>query len=87
MRINARLDEEHSQKLDILRKQTNLSVSDLMKQAIDLMYSIHQAEPKKRLKALLASDFVGCSHGPEDLSTDYKSYLAKELEKKYGTNR
>jgi hypothetical protein len=86
MRINARLDEEHSQKLVQLRKQNNLSVSDVVKQAIDLMYTLQKAEPKKKLKVLLASDFVGCGRGPKDLSTRYKTYLAEGLEEKHDSD-
>jgi hypothetical protein len=86
MRINARLDEEHSQKLVQLRKQNNLSVSDVVKQAIDLMYTLQKAEPKKKLKVLLTSDFVGCGRGPKDLSTRYKAYLAEGLEEKHDSD-
>ena len=87
MRINARLDEEHSQKLAQLRKLDDLSVSDVVKQAIDLMYDQRTTEPKKKLRALLASNFIGCAQGPEDLSQNYKTYLARDLKEKHDTHR
>jgi hypothetical protein len=86
MRINARLDEEHSEKLEQLRKRTNLSVSDVVKEAIDFLYAHWTNEPGKKLHTLLTSDFIGCGRGPEDLSTNYKNYLAQGLEKKHDSH-
>jgi hypothetical protein len=39
MRINARLDENHSYKLKYLRGITGSGISDLIKQAIDVYYA------------------------------------------------
>ena len=87
MRINARLDSEHSEKLEQLRKHYNLSVSDVVKQAIDVMYAQQSNELKTKLKALLASEFIDCGNGPADLSSNYKSYLAQSLKDKHGSHR
>ena len=87
MRINARLDSEHSKKLEQLRKHYNLSVSDVVKQAIDAMYAQQINESKTKLEALLASEFISCSEGPEDLSSNYKNYLAQSLRDKHGPHR
>ena len=73
--------------LEQLRKPDDLSVSDTVKQAIDLMYDQRTTEPKKKLRALLASNFIGCAQGPEDLSINYKTYLAQDLKEKHDTHR
>jgi len=38
MRINARLDENHEQKLLAIQQATSLSTSEIIKQALDLLY-------------------------------------------------
>ena len=87
MRINARLDSEHSEKLEQLRKHYNLSVSDVVKQAINVMYAQQRNESKTKLEALLVSEFISCGKGPEDLSSNYKNYLAQSLQDKHGSHR
>lgn len=82
MRVNARLDLQQSQKLEQLKKSTDLSVSEIVKQAIDMIYAQQTAEPKKKLAALLSSDFIGCGQGPEALSVNYKNDLAQSLSQK-----
>lgn len=83
MRINARLDEEHSRKLEHLKDVHNKSVSDILKQAIDLLYEQNTSVPKKQLSRLLDSEFIGVAEGPESLASDYKQELRSGLEKKY----
>lgn len=75
MRINARLDDERSEKLKQLQAETNLSATEVLKRAIDLLYTRHSEEPRRKLDLLVNSDFVGCATGDEDLSTNYKADL------------
>ena len=63
---------------------TRLSASEIVKQAIDLLHRQHASRSRKKLDALLSSDFVGCAEGPEDLASRYKQYLTRELEHKHG---
>ena len=84
MRINARLDDDYAKKLEYLKKQNQLSTTEIVKQAIDLLYLKSKARPHEKIKALLESDFIGCSEGPEDLSTNYKQYLSESLAEKHG---
>lgn len=77
MRINTQLDDDHTEKLEYLRKQHNLSTTEVVKQTIDLLYLHYKPKPSRKIKALLESDFIGCGEGPEDLSTNYKQYLAE----------
>ncbi|MCY3688952.1 MAG: CopG family transcriptional regulator [Gammaproteobacteria bacterium] len=84
MRINARLDEECAAKLRQLQSVTRKGVSDLVKQAIVLLHRHELNRPTQRLDDLLASDFIGCAAGPEDLASNYKHYLTEGLERKHG---
>lgn len=84
MRINARLDDDRVEKLKQLQSLTQLSASEIVKRAIDLLYRQQAGRPREKLNALLSSDFVGCAEGPEDLATRYKHYLTRDLEHKHG---
>ena len=84
MRINARLDDDRVEKLKQLQSLTQLSASEIVKRAIDLLYRQQAGRPREKLNALLSSDFVGCAEGPEDLATRYKHYLTRDIENKHG---
>ena len=84
MRINARLDDDRVEKLKQLQSLTRLGVSEIVKRAIDLLYRQQAGRSRDKLDALLASDFVGCAEGPEDLASQYKQYLTRDLENKHG---
>ncbi len=86
MRINARLDDARAEKLKQLQSLTRLGVSEIVKRAIDLLYRQQAGRSRDKLDALLASDFVGCAEGPEDLASQYKQYLARDLENKHGAD-
>ena len=84
MRINARLDDDRSTKLRQLQSSLRIGTSEVVKRALDLLHK-EQCEGKgAKTKAMLASDFVGCAEGPEDLSSRYKQHLAQVLEDKHG---
>ncbi len=85
MRINARLDKEHSEKLEQLRKQLKLSISDVVKEAIDIMYEKSHLQAEKKIQSLVTSGFVGCAEGPEDLASNYKQYSLQDLNAKHDT--
>ena len=85
MRINARLDDDRSEKLRQLQSLTRLSTSEIVKRAIDHLYLQQAGRSRERLDALLSSDFVGCAQGPTDLASQYKRYLARDLEEKHGS--
>ena len=83
MRINARLDEEHSNKLEQLKARRNSSVSDILKQAIDLLYAQESAAPQKKLATLLESEFIGIGQAPENLASDYKTWVRENMGNKF----
>ena len=86
MRINARLDDERAEKLKQLQSMTRLSVSEIVKRAIDLLHRQQVRPSRERLDALLSSDFVGCAEGPVDLADRYKNYLTQDLGEEHGSS-
>lgn len=83
-RINARLDDARDQKLRYLARETNASVSEVVKRAIDLYYE--QTHPKKSAFEILnGSGFIGMGKAETDarVSENYKSILADALLEKH----
>jgi ribbon-helix-helix protein len=83
MRITARLDENYEQKLKAIQQKTHLNTTEIIKQALDLMYEKTELsgwEKNQKLIELLA----GIGEGPEDLSVNYKEYLFEGLKEKHG---
>ncbi len=75
MRISARLDEERSRKLAFLAKATNLGKSEIMKQAIDVLYEQVSTSRRRPAEILKASGFIGCGEAAPGLSESYKEDL------------
>ena len=84
MRINARLDDARAAKLRQLQSSLRIGASEVVKRALDLLHKEQCEGQGAKTKALLASDFVGCAEGPDDLSSNYKQHLAQALEDKHG---
>ena len=81
-RVNARIDESLSRKLAHLRRITGHSVTEIVRQAIELYYeSIHRGDGTAK-DVLLRTGFVGCAEGSPDLSDRYKSAIAESLVRK-----
>lgn len=77
-RINARLDAEAAADLELVRSRTAArSVTEALK------YSLHEVAgrlrgeeaPGRAMAAFLASDYIACAVGPEDVSDRYKDVL------------
>ena len=83
MRINARLDKNHEQKLLAIQKATSLSTSEIIKQALDLLYEKTTLSDKEKNRKLLEK-LAGIGHGPADGSVNYKKYVAEYLDDKFG---
>lgn len=84
MRINARLDETHSRKLEYLKRATNAGVSEVVEEAIDVYYERMKGGKASAAEIFTNSGFVGIAEGAEDLSSRYKEILTESLEAKYG---
>lgn len=85
MRINARLDEQSEQDLQLIQQTTGETVTQIIKALLaERAEQLREKnKPGAKLKALLESDFVGCGEGPEDGSVNYKKYVADSLDEKY----
>jgi len=83
-RINARLDEGHSAKLEYLQRATRLGVSDIVKRGIDLLYEEVRKEAGHPFDILTETGFIGSGKGPADLSVRYKEELRELLAAKHG---
>jgi hypothetical protein len=76
VRINARLESEHSRKLAYLQARTGKSATEIVRASLELYFE-HIAGPVGS-QALL-DEFVGSGHAAEDLSTEYKALLTTSL--------
>lgn len=83
-RINARLDERHSAKLEYLKRTTRMGVSDIVKRGIDLVYEDVKKETRDPFEVLTETGFIGSAEGPSDLSGRYKDELRELLAAKHG---
>lgn len=82
-RINARLEPEYIHKLEVLKNQQCISITQVLKQAIDEYYASHVSATAMQREALLTSGFIGCADGEVDLSESYKTHLADSLGAKH----
>jgi hypothetical protein len=82
-RINARLDEEHMAKLELLKGQLHFSTTEVLKLAIDDLYQQQVTQSSSKLQQLLNSDFIACGEAEPDLSANHKAYLTHSLAGKY----
>ena len=76
IRINAHLDESRSRKLEFLSRATDLSTSDILKQAIDLYYEQVRSRRPPPAEVLSDSGFI-ITIAPEKSSRASKAPLAK----------
>ena len=84
-RVNARLDADRMGKLEQLAKSTGLSISDVIRDAIDHYAELMSTQSGPSAYEIMQSiGFIGCAKGPKDLSANYKKYLTQGLQKKHG---
>jgi len=82
MRITVRVDDSYEQKIKVIQQRTQLNTTDVIKQAIDLMYEKAESSAKEKNRELLAK-LAGIGHGPEDGSVNYKRYIAEYIDEKF----
>lgn len=78
-RINARLGADLARKVQVLRKRTGQSSTEIVKASLESYYA---AVTREESPAALLADLVGCASGSEDLSQGYKRELTKSLLRK-----
>ena len=85
MRVNARLDPVRMAKLEQLAKSTGVSISDVIRDAIDHYAEAHQsANAPSAYEIAQRVGLIGCGAGPADLAANTKRYFAAGLQKKHG---
>lgn len=82
MRITVRIDDSYEQKIKVIQQRTHLNTTDIIKQAIDLLYEKAELSTKQKNRKLLAK-LAGIGHGPEDGSLNYKRYVAEYIDEKF----
>ncbi len=82
MRITARIDASYEQKLKIIQQKTHLNTTEIIKQALDLLYEKTELTAKEKNQRLLKK-LAGIGQGPEDGSIHYKKYVAGYLDEKF----
>ncbi len=82
MRITARIDDSYERKIKAIQQATHLNTTEIIKQAIDLLYEKTEMSAKEKNLKLLQM-LAGIGEGPEDLSENYKEYLNHGWKEKY----
>lgn len=82
MRITARIDESYAQKLKTIQQITHLNTTEIIKQALDLLYEKTELTAKEKNQKLL-SKLAGIGNGPKDGSVNYKKYVAEYIDEKF----
>ncbi|SFF01956.1 hypothetical protein [Nitrosomonas sp. Nm166] len=82
MRITVRVDASYEQKIKAIQQRTHLNTTDVIKQAIDLLYEKAELSGKDKNRKLL-DKLSGIGHGPKDGSVNYKHYIAEYIDEKF----
>jgi hypothetical protein len=81
-RINARLDDELARKVELVRKRTNRTVSQIVQESLVRYCEQELANGNDSASILKATGLVGCADGPSDLSANYKTDLVHSWRRK-----
>lgn len=65
-----------------IQRSTHLDISEIIKQALDLLYEKTALTPKEKNQKLIEM-LAGTAEGPRDLSENYRTYLYTGLKEKY----
>lgn len=84
MRLNARLPEELTRKLEALEQATKQSTSDVVRTALERYFNEICGPGRSARDAILKSGLVGCGEAEADLSATYKSRLHEGFGRKHG---
>ncbi len=82
MRITARIDDSYERKIKAIQQATHLNATEIIKQAIDLLYEKTEMSAKEKNQKLLEK-LSGIGHGPADGSVNYKKYVIDAIDEKF----
>ncbi len=82
-RLNARLDADLANKLELLKQRTRKTTSEIIRESIELYYRQTERGGGASIAAAFeGAGFVGCADGEENLSESYKDQLAELIQRK-----
>lgn len=84
MRINARLDNDQSRKLEFLVQKTGTNITQVIRDAIEAYFKQLTTQAESAEPVLRQNGFIGCAEADEELSLRYKETFGKSLEIKSG---
>ena len=84
MRVNARIDDATSAKIERVRSLTGWTVTDIIKRGVALVEKEQVSTEKTAWDIAVSSGIIGCAEGDSELSSNYKQVLLESLEKKLG---
>jgi len=76
MRINACLTSDFDTKVDFLLQKTGLSITDLIKDALNQYYNKMISEESVSYRIIAEAGFIACGESDEKLSPEYKNMSA-----------
>ncbi len=81
-RINARIDDELSRRVDELRRRTGQTVTEVIEAALQAWTRDQTAERPSAAEVFASTGFVGSGKGPRDLARNAKKHLSESLARK-----
>ncbi len=81
-RINARLDDDLARKLEIVRRRTKRTLSQIVKESLTKYCDAELGQAPPAGSSFQAAGFIGCAEGPADYSSNYKAELSRSLKRK-----
>ena len=83
MRLNARLSAEHAAQLTQIQEQTQASVSEIIRRALEVYYQTVCKRPTSAKEVFATTGFMGCAEDEPELGATYKSKLASSWDQKH----
>lgn len=81
-RINARLDPELAAKVEEIRRQTGMTITEIVEAALVAWTTQAMGSRSKPALAFAAAGFIGSGSGPRHLARDAKLALGQTLKSK-----
>ncbi|MDX2012698.1 MAG: ribbon-helix-helix domain-containing protein [Myxococcaceae bacterium] len=82
IRINARIDADLSRQLDVLRRRTGQTLTEVIEAALRTWTHEQLKKRPSAAEVFASTGFIGSGAGPRDLARNAKKYLAESLERK-----
>ncbi|MFN0250733.1 MAG: ribbon-helix-helix domain-containing protein [Kofleriaceae bacterium] len=81
-RINARLDKDLAAKIEEIRRQTGMTITEIVEAALVAWTTQGPASTSGPARAFATAGFIGSGTGPRNLARDAKRSLRRTLRSK-----